>query len=76
MTPERHKTAMEKFEVEGVQGKLPPEFTAAKDAVEEVLRLYRRTPFPLIGKHRDGLASQCAFAALVAAGYDVFSDDG
>jgi hypothetical protein len=67
---------MQKFQIEGVEGKLPPEVEAAIAAVEKVLRLYRRTPFPLVGKHRDGLATQCALAALGAAGHDLLPDDG
>ena len=76
MHPEWDKPIMQKLQIEGVEGELSPEVNAAIAAVEKVLRLYRRTPFPLVGRHRDGLATQCAIAALVAAGHELLADDG
>lgn len=67
---------MPTFHVEGTAREWPEDLRAATDEVAMVLRRYRWTPFLLLGKmNREGMALQCASAALVAAGHDPFSAD-
>ncbi len=55
----------------GVEVPLAPEVAAVRTAIEDVLWQYRRSPILLLRKEwREGLAVQCASAALFALGRD------